>query len=329
MLHRVQQHLPRQKRKSLHLPIKRRLNSNQEENKMQAAKVLLMAASLLLLIVGTAAADWSSGDHGSRQAAEREVEAGGWQVAYGNRLTQGDVERGEVQPGVSIFAARGTREMGVLHEWANALVQQAANLATIRNLGQEDQFQAMRFTVRTVRELIRSRQPGSQQTDLSSVAIKAGLLEYRDRHERRSEVFFVPYVGMKAKLGGSVPWSTGPVQEPYNPYSPPVIQSPHQHGGPSSAEIMNAFALKNISRSIGGGSWQWVAYIDGPADFLRRISSVTYYLHPSFKPSIQYGDRSKPGHPLAATGWGVFNLKAEVALDDGTRRTYEHTLRFR
>ncbi|WP_417909769.1 pYEATS domain-containing protein [Candidatus Electronema sp. PJ] len=301
---------------------------------MNAAKVLLMAASLLLLVVGTAAADWSAGEHGGRQSAEREVEVGGWQVAYGNRLTQGDVERGEVQPGVSIFAARATREMGLLHEWANALVQQAANLAAVRDVGQEDQFQAMRFTVRTVRELIRGRQPGSQQMELNSVTIKAGLLEYRDRHERGAEVIFVPYVGMKAKLGGSVPWSNGPVQEPANPYSPPVIQSPHQHGGPdwrgpSSAEIMNAFSLKNISRNIGGGSWQWVAYIDGPTDFLRRISSVTYHLHPSFKPSVQYGDSSKPGHPLSATGWGVFNLKAEVALDDGTRRTYEHILQFR
>ena len=92
---------------------------------------------------------------------------------------------------------------------------------------------------------------------------------------------------------------------------------------------MNAFSLKNTSRSIGGGRWQWTAYIDGPKHFLRRISAVTYYLHPTFKRSTQLGDSSKLGHPLTATGWGVFTLRAEVALDDGTRRIYEHTLRFR
>jgi hypothetical protein len=220
--------------------------------------------------------------------------------------------------------------MGVLHEWADALVQQAA----VSPLAQEERFQAMRFTVRTIRELIRSRQPGSQQMELNTVEIKAGLLQYRDRDrsayrgERAAEMVLVPYVGMRAKAGGR-PWSNSPRfdQNQQNSYQ----QAPPSgwHGGPSAAEIMNAFTLKNTSRNLGGGRWQWTAYIDGPSQYVDRIRSVSYYLHPSFKPSVQQGDRSRPGHPLTATGWGVFLLRAEVSLDDGTRRIYEHMLRFR
>lgn len=306
---------------------------------MNVAKRFFMAVSLLLLVVGLADADWAAAE-GGRRSAEREAEAGGWQVAYGNQLTERDVAQGEVQPGVSIFSARGTREMGVLHEWANALVQQAA----VGQLEQEERFQAMRFTVRTIRELIRNRQPGAQQMELNTVEIKAGLLQYHDRDrsgwghnrgERSAEMVFVPYVGMRAKAGSS-PWSgnNGPTQQAYQPQVA-QNQNPYQQDPPSgwhgasSAEIMNAFSLKNTSRNVGGGRWQWTAYIDGPSQYLDRIRSVSYYLHPSFKPSVQQGDSARPGHPLTATGWGVFVIRAEVSLDDGTRRIYEHMLRFK
>ncbi|MCI5143977.1 MAG: hypothetical protein D3923_00280 [Candidatus Electrothrix sp. AR3] len=55
---------------------------------------------------------------------------------------------------------------------------------------------------------------------------------------------------------------------------------------------------------------------------------MTYFLHPSFKPNIYQGNASLPGHPFTATGWGVFELKAEVVLHDGSRRTYRHMLHF-
>jgi hypothetical protein len=314
-----------------------RLNPHQEENEMNMSKVLVAALSLLLFAVGTGAAQ------GGRRSAEREAEAGGWQVAYGNELTEGEIERGEVQPGVSVFAARGTSEMMRLHDWANMLIQQAANRAAVSSLDQSGQFQVMRFTVRTVRELIRSRRSGAEEMELNSVEIKVGLLEYRDHDRsswgrdqgRRSDAVFLPYVGMRAKQGRSA-WGGGQDYRPEQaPISPPVFQSPQQYDpapswrGQNSAEIMKAFSLKNTSRSLGGGRWRWTAYIDGPADLLRRITTVTYYLHPSFNPSTQLGDSTRPGHPLTATGWGVFQLRAEVVLDDGTRRIYEHTLRFR
>ncbi|WP_417915213.1 pYEATS domain-containing protein [Candidatus Electronema sp. JM] len=286
-------------------------------------KMWQTVAMVLALLVAAGAAQ----AQGGRRDAERQAEADGWQVAYGNELTGRDMERGEVQRGVSIFSARGTAEMGRLHDWADALLGEAASRARISNFDQKDRFQAMRFTVRTVRELIRNRRAGSDQTTLGNVEVKAGLLEYSDWSRdswggRRAETVFVPYVGMKAS------WNGGAQQEPYNPsYQPPMIQS--DPSGQSSADIMNAFSLKNTARNIGGGRWQWTAYIDGPKHFLRRISAVTYYLHPTFKPSTQLGDSSKLGHPLTATGWGAFTLRAEVALDDGTRRIYEHTLRFR
>jgi hypothetical protein len=123
-------------------------------------------------------------------------------------------------------------------------------------------------------------------------------------------------------------------------YPPPVMQSPQQLmpdspeqsrllPPPSSAAVLNALSLTNTARPLSGGRWEWTARIDGPAPYLRRIRSVTYLLHPTFKPSVQQGDSSQPGHPLTAIGWGVFELTADVVLNDGTRRAYRHMLRFR
>ncbi|MCW5206035.1 hypothetical protein VU08_03760 [Desulfobulbus sp. F5] len=313
---------------------------------MKAAKLVLVAVSLLLF-AGTLSSDWAEAQGRRQREAEREVEAGGWQVAYGNELTETDAEQGEVAPGVSIFAGRGTREMGVLHNWADALVRQAVGLlppAATRDFEQEEQFQAMRFTVRTVRELLRDRRSGVKQMELNPVELKVGVLEYRGSRRdrewgsergRRSDILFVPYVGMRAKVDKE-DWRSNrdelrEQREPNAAYAPPVVDSPHQYQnvpmGLSSAEVMNELSLNNTARKINDKRWEWTAYIDGPTSYLRRISSVTYYLHPSFNPSTQQGDRTRPGHPLTANGWGVFVLKAEVVLDDGTRRIYQHQLR--
>ena len=131
-------------------------------------KMWQTVAMVLALLVAAGAAQAQDG----RRNAEQQAEAGGWQVAYGNELTERDMERGEVQRGVSIFSARGTAEMGRLHDWADALLGEAASRARISNFDQKDRFQAMRFTVRTVRELIRNRRsPGCNFPVRSSVSM--------------------------------------------------------------------------------------------------------------------------------------------------------------
>lgn len=277
---------------------------------MRAAVLLLLCA-----VVGMTSADWATAQSSWRQEAERDVAEDGWRAAYSAGLTEQDARRGEVAPGISIFAVRGTMEMMRLHDWANALIQQAAGGT---GLGQDEQFQAMRFTVRTVRELIRARRSGSQTLDLNGLEFKAGVIERGGSFER----LLVPYVALRQKgwqQQDSTPWqqmppTAGPQQEPFFP--------------DTSAEPLNALRLTNTARQVSSDRWEWTAFMDGPESSLRRIRSVTYHLHPTFKPSRRLGDSTRLGHPLTAVGWGTFLLRADVELDDGTRRSYEHTLQF-
>ncbi|WP_420208570.1 pYEATS domain-containing protein [Candidatus Electronema sp. JC] len=284
----------------------------------------MLAAVSLLLFFGLAAADWAAAQGRWRQEAERDVEEEGWRAAHSAELTEQEAGRGEVAPGISIFAGRGTMEMMRLHDWANALIQQAAEAAGSSRFSQEEQFQTMRFTVRTVRELLRGPRSGSGTLDLNGLKFKAGVLERRGRFGR----LFVPYVALRSAAAqkdwrrqDSVPWQQAPP-------SSAAPQQQEQFFPDASADPLNAFRLTNTARQISGDRWEWTAFIDGPAPFLRRISSVTYHLHSTFNPSRRQGDSSRLGHPLTAVGWGVFLLRADVTLDDGTRRSYEHTLQF-
>lgn len=93
-------------------------------------------------------------------------------------------------------------------------------------------------------------------------------------------------------------------------------------------DIFENLSLTNTSRNIGNGKWEWTAFISGPSNYLTSIESVTYYLHPTFTPNVYKGDSSQLGHPFTTTGWGPFELKADVNLKNGQYRMYFHMLRF-
>ena len=330
---------------------------------MKAAKTVLAALALLFAMTA-ATAVWARSEDSSRKMLEEGVETGGWQVAYSNEMTEQEAEEGMVAPGASLFARRGGGNMDAVHDWADSLVRQAAAKLprrAARELDRREQFQARKFVIRTIREMLRNQLAVEEMMDLGTLELKAGLMEYRDRRSRRdredrddrwqgrrrSERIFVPYVGIRAKnehpprrwdrdrrwnkderRGGRGDqddrWQQQP-EAPVTQQEPP----PEQFKKAGPAEIFNTLSLTNTARQLDDRKrWEWTAYIDGPPAFLRRISSVIYYLHPSFKPNVQQGDNSKLGHPLTAVGWGVFQLKAEVTLDDGHKQLYEHELQF-
>jgi hypothetical protein len=357
--------LPTWKKASSSLPAKQ-LNPTQENDDMKAAKPVL-AVLALLFVMTAATAVMARSENSRRNGAEEGVETGGWLVAYSDELTGQEALQGLVAPGVSLYAERGGRGMDAVHDWADSLVRQAAALLprrTARELDRREQFQARRFTVRTIRELLRSQLAGEELMDLGALELKAGLMEYRDRRSRRdrdrddrwqgrrkSEQIFVPYVGIRAKVEQpSRRWdrdsrddrrqdrderrgSRGDQDDRWQqePQALLIQQAPppqDKFKRAGAAEVFSALSLTNTARPLDRKRWEWTAYIDGPPAFLRRISSVIYYLHPSFKPAVQQGDSAKLGHPLTANGWGVFQLKAEVTLDDGHKQLYEHTLQF-
>lgn len=362
---------------------------------MKAVQSVLAVLLLAVLAGMTATTVQARHEENGRKAAELEVEANGWKVAYADELTEQELERGEVAPGVFIYAKRDGRGMDALHEWADSLVRQAAALQPRRTVADFDlsaQAQARRLTVRIIRELLGGRASGDELLEIGALELKAGVMEYmeyreqearqkpwsqyQDEEVRVAERIFVPYVGIRTKHEESFrrwrkdrnerqdqdrrqekdydewpdsKWERAdqsadegwkPRQEPpviqqqILPVAPPefsqqqrrVEQQQHYPAHPN--EIFKALSLTNTARRIGKKRWEWTAYIDGPKRFLRRIKAVTYYLHPSFTPSVQQGDASKKGHPLTAIGWGVFRLRAEVVLDNGSKRIYEHKLQF-
>jgi V8-like Glu-specific endopeptidase len=50
----------------------------------------------------------------------------------------------------------------------------------------------------------------------------------------------------------------------------------------------------------------------------KEVASVIYTLHPSFSHPTRKGDASQKGFPLSITAWGMFPVKAEVTLRDGS-----------
>jgi hypothetical protein len=168
---------------------------------MKASRVVLAAVSLLLVV---AAQDVFAQ---RRWRAKEEVEAGGWYVAYGNELSEDEAARGMVESWVSLQS--GDRD--TLRTWSDSLLRQAIALM-VHDLGPEgadsfsrdEQREARRFSVETIRDLLGSRTAGAQILVSGSVEVKAGVMEYRDRsadYSRRRETVFMPYIALRLKYG--------------------------------------------------------------------------------------------------------------------------------
>jgi hypothetical protein len=66
-----------------------------------------------------------------------------------------------------------------------------------------------------------------------------------------------------------------------------------------------------------GNTQSIVASIGGPASSLALIESVTYYLHPTFDPSVVTKSSVDDNFALDFTAWGQFELRAKVYFRDG------------
>lgn len=85
--------------------------------------------------------------------------------------------------------------------------------------------------------------------------------------------------------------------------------------------------LRQESRYRGKDWWQWSVYLDGPEEELNRIDHVVYTLHPTFPtPVRQVSDRSS-NFRLDASGWGEFQIFADVILKDGKHEHKKHWLK--
>ncbi len=64
------------------------------------------------------------------------------------------------------------------------------------------------------------------------------------------------------------------------------------------------------------GWWDWAIWLDGPPDELSAVNWVEYILHPTFPNPVKKVKDHSTHFRLQARGWGEFNIKVRVHLED-------------
>ena len=79
-------------------------------------------------------------------------------------------------------------------------------------------------------------------------------------------------------------------------------------------------------RYAGADYWTWRAWIEGTAAELKNVRLVRWFLHPSFTPSVVISRDRAGKFALDSSGWGTFQLRAELQLVDGNDLMLRHRL---
>jgi transcription initiation factor IIF auxiliary subunit len=77
---------------------------------------------------------------------------------------------------------------------------------------------------------------------------------------------------------------------------------------------------------VGNDYWHWKVWLDGSETELMQVASVTWYLHPSFSPSVISVKNRKSRFELEQRGWGTFLIRATVLREDGEEIKLRHKL---
>lgn len=91
-------------------------------------------------------------------------------------------------------------------------------------------------------------------------------------------------------------------------------------------------AVGNTARKLGASEWEWTIYVMGDDAALKRISCVTYLLHPTFEnrsPRICHrGSSPGKGFSVNARRWGTFTVGITIDFQDRTQQRLTHELNF-
>ena len=161
-------------------------------------RALAAAMISLILIFGLAAQDVFAQ---SGRDAREEVRRGGWTVAFGNRITEREAYRGEVEPGLSVFNSN-RRD---IRDWADRMLDRTMNEFDSK-FGSRDNFlrqdrssqrDVRKFLVNTVRDSLQSGRERSDVMTIGRLEVKAGVIKYYSR--RSDSKVFVPYLGLRVE----------------------------------------------------------------------------------------------------------------------------------
>jgi hypothetical protein len=74
--------------------------------------------------------------------------------------------------------------------------------------------------------------------------------------------------------------------------------------------------------------WQWSVWLEGTNDELDDVEEVIWKLHPTFVNPVQRVTSRKTKFKLSTSGWGEFQVVAEVRRKRGKNQKLRHWLRF-
>jgi len=80
------------------------------------------------------------------------------------------------------------------------------------------------------------------------------------------------------------------------------------------------------SQYQGNNWWKWSIWIEGPAEELNHIKSVTYVLHSTFANPVRTVTDRTSNFKLKTHGWGIFPIRINVLKEDGETVTLKHEL---
>jgi hypothetical protein len=87
-----------------------------------------------------------------------------------------------------------------------------------------------------------------------------------------------------------------------------------------------SYRIEQEQTYLGHHRWRWGTWIDAPDPQLDGIAKVTWRLHHTFpQPVVETTDRPRR-FKIVLTGWGVFQIRAELELVDGGREQLSHWL---
>ncbi|MBL6617010.1 MAG: TIR domain-containing protein [Reyranella sp.] len=73
--------------------------------------------------------------------------------------------------------------------------------------------------------------------------------------------------------------------------------------------------------------WSWSVWLEGAPSELDNVAEVIWKLHPTFSPSVVRRDTPANKFKLSSSGWGEFQIVAEVKMKVGRKKVLQHWLK--
>lgn len=85
-------------------------------------------------------------------------------------------------------------------------------------------------------------------------------------------------------------------------------------------------SIAQDQRYTGKDWWEWSVWIEGEDQALDNVVEVAWHLHPTFSPPVVKTTSRSDKFRLHTSGWGTFEIVAELKLRDGAIQKLKHEL---